>query len=263
MGWDVWLTVNFQKPEDPVQRFSQVAAKFALSERHHELLRLRVRSGVYRNDILEDQFIGGNRETPISYEQIQQLPQRYKGDEIATEGWWEVSPRYLMDLATRTPQLDNYRVIVTTLGSKYKYPGLHSPIDLIYNPGDYKHFLPSVMGKAAKLNIEALIQEIPLFVELGVETIRGLDADRSTNPCQSYLCYHHNPDSFFLDLKAIYKNEIALGSLGKEEILNAALICSDVSFLETENGLIVYHKELVGGCLKNFYQELFNLSSHG
>lgn len=264
MGWDVWLAVSFQQKEDPVQRFVRVAARFAASERHHEVLRLLVRNSVYSKDILENLYIGSNRETPITAEQIQQLPQRYQGEALAVEGWWRVSPRYLIDDKTDAPLSGDYRVIVTTVGSSFPWPGLSKQserVDLVYEPGDFKHFLPSLGGEAARLNIEALIQEVPLLIALGAQTIRGLDAERSRDPRDHYLCYHRNPDNYRLDLQTISNNGLNLRALGTEDILNAALICSDVSFRETDGGLIIYHKEFVDGNLKNFYQELLKLCS--
>jgi len=264
MGWDVWLSVESREQEDPVRHFVRIVSGLAAAGWHREVIRLRVRSERYEvaiDGIPIDKYILEEKKGPITLAEIEQLPERYGGEALAVEGWLQV-PRDLSRTDEASPALSDYRVIVTTVGKAFVWPALKDErADIVYDAGDSRYFSPSVHGEAARRNIDFLLREAALLVSLGAERIRGLDADRSSDPTQAWLCYHRSAEGFRSDLRHLTGSHDAVSGFGPGELRHAAWRSGCIIFSETTDGLGVCHKDAVDGTLAGFYQQLLATTS--
>jgi hypothetical protein len=264
MGWEVLLTATLGTHEDPVLRFVRIASALATDPSYGDILRLCVRRDRYEvptDDVPIGDHILEERRGPIARILIEQLPQRYSGQQFAVEGWWEVRPDWH---STNQDQdgIGGYRAIITSVGSLFKWPALehHSRIEIVYDAGDYKHFSVSLRGPTARKNLDLLVSGLSPVIRLGVRQVRGLDAERSADPSAAWLCYHDSPDGFLADLREISAPQKVYRAINADDVLNASLGCGQIISSKLSRGILVYHCDAVDASLRCFYVELSKIA---
>ena len=260
MGWDVWLTVRLPGHEDPVRRFKRLCDERLGNPAYRDVIRLFVRRGRFEvgfDGFPIERYLLEEWRRPIDPTRLAALPARYAGQDMAIEGWWEVTDRWQQNQDTHEAEPSDYRVIVTVLGEAYEWPSLRGrATDLVYNAGDYKNFWPSLGGAAARKNIDALVTEAAWLVAQGASEIRGLDAERSIDPCDAWLCYHRDANGFRVDIDDMTSGSQRSQSVSASDVLDAALECETLTFHETAGGLIIYSSDGPEGRLEEFYRRL-------
>lgn len=260
MGWEVYIGSRFRERRDPIDLFMGLATGISRNKRYGQILRLRLRRHRYNEAPMIDLYSGDDDQHPVTIEDTQRVLREYHGHDLAVECWWEASRRYLDKVPEDEPELVGYRAILTVAGEDYYWPTRPSQaLSMMYDVGDYKQFWPSLRGQSARLNVEAVVEELSAFSSTGVDTMVGLNADRSLEPNDLYLCYHRHPEDY--DAELIAQGHLLRRSLSSEDVLDAALACEEVSFKEADQSIIVYHRDFVGGDLRHFYGELAALSS--
>jgi hypothetical protein len=101
-----------------------------------------------------------------------------------------------------------------------------------------------------------LLEELRVFMKLGVQSIHGLDTERSLDPRDHSLVYHHTAEGFVSDLHTINPDVDSSVSVTREALVQAANGCEHVEVLDIEGGLLVYNKLGTAGRLKCFYTAL-------
>ncbi len=239
--------------------FIEVARQIAACDKYGEIIRLHVRQPLWGGDYRLELFCGHHDETPITHDQIEQLPQQFAGDDLAIEGWWEVLDRYFSySPDDPTPVQTTYRAIFMVKGEEFGRDSSPREYDMRYEPGREYLFTPSAEEKTARLNLQALLGEMPFLTGLGSETIRGLDGDESENPLHTYLCYHRDPNYCRHDLVKIGDDATSIPDVTGEDIMFAVQRCGNADYVEASGQPVVYAKGFAGSRLRKFYNVLFD-----
>jgi hypothetical protein len=240
MGWDIVFYARFREREDPAARFRQVMSELGHRDGFEPLSSFAVlddgdplRMRVDLNDI----FQGAE---PVTAEQVETCLRELSGDRVGFRGVWRI----------RCGSVSG-GVWVTTFGAKVALPNAPPPpIDLAWDIGDWRRYPPG--GKEGKLSIDAVMNDVAVLVELGAESIWGVDADKIISPEHLYAVFHRDPDQYRHDGGPPFP-PITID----EDCVRAALeVSSDLRAVETPSGPIIYHKELGYGNLRYFYYAL-------
>lgn len=244
MSWDVYVTFKFSREQTPLARLIEFC------HAGHAFFLIQVLHDNYLREPMIKRIAPEG--TALSLEEIVSLSKEFQNKESAAEGW-ESTCRFDLDEDNR-PASFEYRNVLRCITPSFHWPTVikHS-CHVVYDAGDYKHYLPSLRRDAALLNIDRLIGECAQLLPLEVETIRGLDAEHSADPSKCWFVFHRQLEAYSQDL-----NQIGLrhGVLSQDVILDASLESNKVSLLETDCGPIIYSKNGVEGNLCEFYEIL-------
>jgi hypothetical protein len=240
MGWDIVFYARFKEREDPAVRFSHVMNALDRREGFEPLSSFAVlengdpfRRRVELGDVFQDT-------EPVTTERVEACLRELSGDRVGFRG----ARRIRRGSVTGA-------VKITTFGAKVALPNIPPPpIDLAWDVGDWRRYLPE--GKEGKLSVDAVMNDVAVLVELGAESIWGVDADKIITPEHLYAVFHRDLDQYRHDGGPSFPPIVI-----DEECVSVALETGDeLSAVETATGPIIYHKELGFGNLDLFYYAL-------
>jgi hypothetical protein len=241
MGWDIVFYARFPDRQDPAIRFRQVMNALGQRPGFEPLsffALLDEGDPLRRRIYLENDFQGAER---VTTERVEEILGTYSGANIAFLGAWP----------TRRDGITG-GVTVTTFGPQAAPRGRSLPagIDLTWDLGDWRRYEPG--GKGNYPSIADVMNDLAVVVELGAETIWGIDGDKIVSPDHLYSVFHRDPNHYRDDGGPLYP-PIAI----TDECVRVAIeVGEDRSAIETPWGPIVYHKELGWGNLIGFYEAL-------
>lgn len=240
MGWDIVFYARFPDREDPAVRFWRVMAALVRREGFEPLSSFAVLEdgdSLRKQMDLNDIFQGAERVTP---QRVEAGLREHSGERIGFQGTW------------RTRRGGTHgAVTVTTFGAKVMRPdALPAPIDLMWDVGDSRRYVPG--SKDDMPSVEAVMNDVAVLVELGADSIWGVDGDKVLSPDHLYAVFHRDPDRYRDDGGPPFPS-IPID----EECVRAALeVGKDRRAVETPAGPIVYHMCLGQGRLTGFYDAL-------
>jgi hypothetical protein len=246
MGWDIVFYARFKEREDPAVRFRQIMNALNHRDGFEPLSSFAVLDDgdPFRRQVeLTDVFQGFERVMP---ERVESCLRELSGDRVGFRGMWRIRRGSI-----------HGAVKVTTFGAKVARPEAPpAPIDMAWDVGDWRRYVPG--GKDDLPSVDAIMNDVAVLVELGAESIWGVDADKVISPDHLYAVYHRDPDLYRHDggppLPPIRITE---------ECVRAALdVSPEVSAVETPAGPIIYHKELGYGDLGYFYYALLGAAKY-
>jgi hypothetical protein len=269
MGWDVTLQVWFKDEQPAKDRFIALVIHLEKSIFFTELFRLIIRSrDSYTGRIAKFDI----SEQVLSREQIETMLKPYTENKIGFEGWWCVKSHYFNEsdvyVDGRLHQHDpsrklverSWRMIITVPGKDYDLLEYSKEIGMVCNIGNERFYSPRISKDVGRLNILSVIHELSVLTELNVATIRGLNVDDNPDPRTFYLSYHSDPNNFCKDM-TLWTQHLTLEprNLTKQDIIIAVNDCNNIEYLETIDGIFVYHQDLVDGNLAEFYTVVLRL----
>lgn len=244
MSCDVMFVGQFERFAAPFEHICGLVNGLARSKQIGDWVRVVVhdkgRGGIPLLDVLASAQASKRLDLSLLDAQLLQL----QGSDIAIEAFWEVMRSWPRS------GLGEYRLTIAAVGSNFYWPPYSAlSADLVLDAGSAKHFSPSIRGDAARQNIESLFAELADVVRCGVQTLRGLDEDRSSEPETTFFCFHRTPTGFARD--AGLDEELTL-----PDIQAAAIACEDLGVLSLECGTMVFHRCGMEGNLSGFYNRL-------
>lgn len=244
MSCDVMFVGQFERFAAPYGHIRGLVNGLARSKQIGDLVRVVVhdkgRGGIPLLDVLASAQASKRLDTSLLDVHLLQL----QGSDIAIEAFWEVMRSWPRS------GLGEYRLTIAAVGSNFYWPQYRAlSADLVLDAGSAKHFSPSIRGEAARQNIESLFAELADVMRCGVQTLRGLDEDRSSEPETTFFCFHRTPTGFARD--AGLDEELTL-----PDIQTAAIACEDLGVLSLECGTMVFHRCGMEGNLSGFYNRL-------
>jgi hypothetical protein len=242
MGWDIVFYARFPDRLDPAIRFRQVMNALEQRSGFEPLSSFEVlEEGNPLRPLLDlnDVFQNSERVTP---ERVEAALRTYSSANIAFSGTWCTDRDGTSGV-----------VSVTTFGAQATppYRSLPSPIDLSWDLGDWRRYVAG--GKGEMPSVDAVMNDLAVVVELGAESIWGVDGDKIISPDHLYGVFHRDPNDYRYDGGPDFP-PIPID----EECVSIAIEigADNRSAIETPWGPIVYHKELGAGRLGAFYSAL-------
>jgi hypothetical protein len=240
MGWDIVFHAQLAEREDPAARFRRVWEALDRREGFEPLSSFSVLADgdpSRRRVELSDVFAGAERVTP---ERVESLLREHDGPRVALQGTWR----------TRRGSARG-AVTVTAFGREVARPDLPlRPVDLAWDVGDWRRYSPG--GRDGWPSVDAVVADAATLVELGAESVWGVDGDKRLAPEHLYAVFHRDPERYRDDGGPPFPPVVIT-----EECVRAALeVGDDRSAVETRAGPLVYHRELGGGRLVGFYAAL-------
>lgn len=241
MGWDIVFHVRFPERQDPARRFRSIRAALERLPGVEPLSSFEVLAGgdpLRRLADLNDVLDHAERVTEA---RVEACLTGMSGEDVGFRGIW----RKRGAPGTRTA------LLVTALGPRVELPGLAPPpVDAVWDLGDSRRYTRE--GRDGWPAIDEVMADLAVLVELGAESIWGLDADKVVSPEHLYAVFHREPDLYRHDRAAPFAPVVI-----PEEALRAAIeVRPDLRTVETPAGPVVYHEDLGAGRLRRFYDAL-------
>ncbi|MFN8510614.1 MAG: hypothetical protein U0Z75_08715 [Deinococcaceae bacterium] len=244
MSCDVMFVGQFEHFAAPYERICELVQGLARSKQIGELVRVVLHDKERGGSPMLDLFASAQESKHLDLSLLDAHLSQLQGSDIAIEAFWEVMRSWPRS------GLGEYRLTTTVVGSNFYWPPYSAlSADLVLDVGSAKHFSPSICGDAACQNIESLFVELADVVRCGVQTLRGLDEDRSSEPETTFFCFHRMPSGFARDAGLV--SELTL-----PDIQTAAIACEDLGVLSLECGTVVFHRRGMEGNLSGFYHHL-------
>jgi hypothetical protein len=146
-----------------------------------------------------------------------------------------------------------WRLFLTIFDREVGWPTEPYGVDMRIDLGKSTYLEANEGDEAGKLNILSLMYQLVVIIESGVGKIYGPNKDNEMHPETFYLVYHSNPDGFREDLTLWTQNLSLRPNLTRDDIVGILKSCTDIDYLEVNGGWLVFHKYLVNGNLKRFY----------
>ncbi len=249
MGWDIVFRARFATPESPSQRFGRLSEAIRRRPSFCKFSAFKVCSDAALIRPLAS--LGDNRtdDGPVTHESVEALLRRYSSeDEVAISGTWKV-------IGERDGVATIGSVTVSTLGPTLGKQHI-VPADVIWGVGDSRRY--TAEGKENHPNTVQVMADVPILVEVGAESIWGVDSSLTIAPRHLFAVFHRDPNAFHDDgIDPPYPDlpidsdmmEIALGASTKH--------APHERIIHTDAGPIIYHEDLGnGGDLRTFYAGL-------
>jgi len=145
-------------------------------------------------------------------------------------------------------------VVVTVLGAQTSH--IHFipfPIDLLWDVGDSRRYTPE--GVDGRPTSHQVVADLAVLVDLGVESIWGVDVHNVVNPDHLHTVFHRNRDHFRDDGSDPPFPPVPVEPLDIDLALEETAPWGVMSFA-TPAGPVLYHSELQSGRLHSFYTAL-------
>lgn len=249
MSCDVMFVGLCERPAAPYERIRQLVQGLAQSKQIGALVRVVVYGKERGGSPLLDLPASAQESKRLEPSLLNAQLSESQRNDLAIEGFWEVM-RCWPEPGGETSSLGEYRLTITAVGNTFYWPQYRAlSSDLVLDAGSARHFAPSIRGNAARQNIEFLFAELAEVVRCGVNTLRGLDEDRSAEPETTFLCFHRTLSGFAKDAGLSAEPTLA-------EIQAAAAACEQLGVVSLEGGAMVYHRSCIEGSLHEFYSRL-------
>jgi hypothetical protein len=153
-------------------------------------------------------------------------------------------------------EFENYAVSLCFDNHFLAYPG-QPPKQLIYNAHSSKIYSTHYYNSDYETNMALLLAELEVFIQAGVESIRGLHGYMESADIQTHLLsYHQNIANFISDLKQIEPNCPAIVNFDVNDFLAVVSEAEGISAKQVLQGLMVWSNRGMDGSLFKFYQAL-------
>lgn len=271
MSWNVEIRAWFKHEQLPTQRFIGFTKHLGKSSFFSGLGRVRIYKFNFRREEI------ARFESPyakaFSVEQVRDILQSYDEQGIVLEGLWGVnshffdySNSYTNGKQKHEPSRklieDKWQLIITIFSKDYKPIYYPSGLGMVCNIGKQHYYSQKIskQKELAHLNILAALHELSVLSELDVSTMYGLNINDNPDPRTFYLVYHSDPNDFRKDM-SLWTQHLTLEvrNLTHEDIILAVSDCNNIEYLETREGIFVFHQDLVDGNLSEFYTAVFKL----
>lgn len=248
MGWDIIFRVRFATPETPAQRFLRI----------YEAVRERPSFSPASFSVCSDAAmirrlarLGDDRSAqgPVTHESVNALLRQYSSEpDIAITGRWRV-------VGERSGIATVGDVTISALGAKLR-DQWRVPADVLWDIGDSRRYTAD--GKDEYPNVAQVMEDLPLLVELGAESIWGVDSSSTLSPGHLFAVFHRDPNAFHDDgADPPFPDQPIDDGMVRIALAAESGQPMHERVLDTEAGPIIYHEDLGnGGDLRIFYAGL-------
>ncbi|MCU0497337.1 MAG: hypothetical protein MUF87_08305 [Anaerolineae bacterium] len=265
MGWDfeVYLTFGFEKQVSSAQRFTQLVRQLVrqllTTEPFQTLEQISVQDVKVAPNTEIPLYVSGESSTTIA-EVLNDIDHNFQPENYRFNATWLVDVYTSIFSDDGEVEIWGSTVTLTIQGKEYLQwlkRWEKSPFDTVYDLGNYKRF-HHFLDKGGPINTKRMIDELRVFVSLGVLEIRG-DSAVSEALLDTPLRYHRDINGFIEDLKTEYPDLAVNYPLTVEKIVELAnkVIWSNRSHqmeaIPMDEGVLVYCVTNVANSLREFY----------
>jgi hypothetical protein len=252
MSWDIQINGTFLEEVCPAKRFLEFVHLLNSSSKF---------SGPF--SVLIFDYLNYKRVKVLDFRESQPHSQDFHAilepyfgiSGLSFSGDWSVDIRYETTREDQQIRTEG-RVSVILPARDMTDQYLEEQSSFTYVAGNSNIFSSQLVGFAANLNFQELVDEITILSRLGVKKLRGEPIDGSEEIKSCFLSYNYFPYEFALDLyKGINPNEVIYGLI-ENDIKFAAIQTQNTQFFNTPSGCGVFHQDLISGNLESFYSYL-------
>lgn len=265
MGWDFRVYLKFGLEEEQVSsahRFTHLVRQLLTTGPFQALEQISVQDVRVALNTEIPLYISGESSTTIT-EVLDDIDHNFQPENYRFNATWLVDDHSSIFSDDGEVEILKGNVTLTISGKedlqwlkRWEKP----PFDTVYHLGNYKQF-HHLLDKGGPMNTKRMIDEMRVFVSLGVLEIQG-DSAVSEEVLDTPLRYHRDINGFIEDLKTEYPDLAVNYPLTVEKIVELAnkVIWSNRSHqmeaIPMGEGILVYFITNVANSLREFYNLL-------